>query len=93
MSVTAASLKIRFPEFVDAEDALVTASITDAALMVDSSFYGAKADMAITWLAAHYVAVNPMGELARLVKDDGTTTYLLGFNQVQKSIGAGCRVI
>ena len=96
MSVTAVSLVARFPEFTQAYTSypdLVTGSIADATLMVDSDQYGDKADMAITYLAAHMIATNPLGEMARIDKKGESTTYLTLFNSVKRSIGAGCRVI
>lgn len=71
----------------------MAACITDAELMIDRAYYGAKADMAVTYLAAHLIAINPLGEMARLDKRGEKTTYLLKFEMVKKSLGAGCRVI
>lgn len=91
--VTRDTLITRFPEFTDTPDTLVTASIADAELMVDRTYFGAKADMAVTYYAAHLVAINPLGEMARLDKHSDKTTYLVAFERVKRSLGAGCRVI
>lgn len=96
MAVDATSLLARFPEFTAANTSypnLVSGAITDATALVDATEYGDKADMAITYLAAHFIAINPLGELARLDKRGEKTTYLLMFERVKKSIGFGCRVI
>jgi hypothetical protein len=62
--------------------------------MVDSTFYGTKADHAIHALAAHFIAISPLdGELGRLDKKSDKTVYLLQFEQIKRSIAAGCRVI
>lgn len=93
MAVDRTSLITRFPEFTAATEALVTACIADAELMVDRAYYGNKADMAVTWYAAHLIAINPLGEMARLDKKSDKTIYLIGFNNIKRSLGAGCRVI
>ena len=93
MAVDRTSLITRFPEFTNATEALVTACIAEAELMVDRSYYGEKADMAVTHLAAHLVAINPLGEMARLDKKGDKTIYLISFEKIKRSLGAGCRVI
>ena len=98
MAVTLTTFRARYPEFDPstpdaALDALIQACINDAEEMVDRSLYGTKADMAVKAYAAHLVATNPLGEYARLVSDDGRTTYLTHYESARKTVGAGCRVI
>lgn len=93
MAVDRASLIVRFPEFTSTPSALVTACIAEAELLVDRAYYGTKADMAVTHFAAHLVAINPLGEMARLDKKGEKTTYLLSFQRIMRSTGAGFRVI
>lgn len=93
MSVTRASFIERFPEFTETPSTLVDASLADAALMVDADYFGSKADMAIRYYAAHLIAINPLGEMARLDKHGEKTTYLTEFEKVKRSLGAGFRVI
>lgn len=94
MAVTEATLKARFPEFVPATTALVEACIADAELMVDRTFYGDRADMAVTYLAAHLIATNPLGEYSRLrATQDGSTVYSKQYEKIMYMTAAGCRVI
>lgn len=93
MSVTRATLIARFPEFASTPEALVTSSIADAELMIDRPYFGSKADVAVTLYASHLIAINPLGEMARLDKKGEETTYLIAFERVKRSIGVGCRVI
>ena len=94
MAVTLGELVGRFPEFAPAAPSLIDGSLADAALMVDSAYYGKKADMAIMYYAAHLIATNPLGEMARLDKGKSeATTYLKQFERIKRSIGTGCRVI
>jgi hypothetical protein len=93
MAVYAAELRTRYPEFNNAPDALVQQCIDDATLMVDAAVFGAKTDIAIKALAAHYIAINPLGEMARLDKQGKETTYWLQYQGIRKSVAAGFRVI
>jgi len=96
MAVDATSLTTRYPELAaavtDYPD-MVDGCIAQAQAMVDSDWYGSKADHAIHALAAHFVAINPLGELARIDKKGEKTVYWIQYEQIRKSIGAGCRVI
>lgn len=93
MAVTVSSLQTRYPEFANVPSATVQAAIDDAALMIDSAFWGNKSDMGITALAAHYIAINPLGEFARLDKKREKTVYWMQYQQIMYSLGAGCRTI
>jgi hypothetical protein len=93
VAVTVNQFIVRFAEFCDADKDLVQACIDDAELMIDRSWYGDKADMAVRYKAAHLLAINPLGEMARLEKDKHSTTYGKIFSKIKGSIGAGCRVI
>lgn len=94
MAVTESTLKARFPEFDNATTAHVEAAIADAELMVDRAYFGNKADMAVTYYAAHIIASNPKARLMRNEKGKApTTAYLALYERVKMSIGAGFRVI
>jgi hypothetical protein len=72
---------------------LVQPSNTDAELMVDRCVYGAKADAAVKAYAAHLIAINPLGEFARLDKKGEKTIYLLQYERFKRAVGSGFRVI
>jgi hypothetical protein len=93
MAVTVTQLKIRFPEFLNAEATLVQSCLNEAALMVDAEVFGLKTDTAITYLAAHLLAVNPLAEMAKLEQDDGQTTYSTVFDRIKRSVAGGARVV
>lgn len=97
MAVDATSLVARFPEFAPAVTSypdMVDACIADAELMIDRVVWGTKADMGVTYYAAHLIAINPIGEFARLDKRGEKTTYLLMYEATKKTLAlAGCRVI
>lgn len=94
MAVTESTLKARFPEFEAAATAMVEACIAEAELLVDREIFGNRGDMAVQYLAAHFIASNPKGRLVRLKKNQGPKTqYLMLYDRVKRSIGAGFRVI
>lgn len=96
MSVDASTLIARYPEFTATVSELpdmVDACIAQAEVLVDVSYYGPKADYAIMALAAHFIAINPLGEMARLDKRSDRTVYLIQYEQLKKGVPVGCRVI
>lgn len=94
MAVTLTSFRTRYPEFEQAPDTLVQACIDDAEAIIDRNFFGTtKADIAVKAYAAHLIAINPLGEYARLDKKGEKTTYLLQYEKVTRTVPAGCRTI
>lgn len=66
MAVTPTTFKTRYPEFETEDDARVQIFIDDATLLSSSSFWGALYDLAVTYLAAHYLSIARKSE-----EDDG----------------------
>jgi hypothetical protein len=92
MAVTLASFKAAFPEFVDAGDPLLQSKLDEAVLQIDASVWGAKADLGVSYLAAHLLALAPSGKAARLNAWDDRTTYGEQFIRMQRSVCSGFRV-
>lgn len=60
MSVVAADVTSRAKEFAALDEAEITRAISDAALQVNTTVWGSKADLATICLAAHFLTVwNP----------------------------------
>lgn len=75
MTVSVASFKIGYPEFVSAGDALIAAKLEDAELQTSDS-YGDQRDVAVALLTADLLATSPWGRDARMLPDDQrTSTY------------------
>lgn len=53
MTVTPASFKIRFPEFISQTDARIQLFLDDAVLMHNVSYWGDKLDLGISYYTAH----------------------------------------
>src|SRR5215472_18494659 len=58
--ITAASVKMRFPAFVSADDSQVEFAIEEAQRMVDSTWLPEDQPLAMLYLTAHYLAVDAM---------------------------------
>jgi hypothetical protein len=54
---TAASIKLKFPEFSSQPDATIEFAIEEAGLMVDNGWDDAEGTLALMYLAAHYLMV------------------------------------
>jgi hypothetical protein len=96
MAVDATSLTVRYPELAPAVTAapdMVDACIAQAEILIDRTVYGSKADAAVHALAAHFVAINPLGELGRLNKRNDDTVYLMQYRQLRRSLGYSISVI
>lgn len=74
MAVDLNSFKANRPEFANAGDALITATLAQVELRVSDS-WGDRRDEVVELEAAHALASSPFGRNARLTAKDGTTTY------------------
>lgn len=96
MAITVEAFRTRFPEFAGAPNGLIEGALADAELAVDRVLFRDRADAAVRFYAAHLVANNPLGELARLEKKgkdgDGRTTYLDEFDRLKRIVVSGFRV-
>jgi hypothetical protein len=93
---TAAELVARYPEFAPAVSAypdMVDACLAEASECVDAAFFAGKTSHAVLALAAHLIAINPLGELARIDKRTDTTVYSIQFERLKRTCGAGFRVL
>jgi hypothetical protein len=84
----------RYPEFKATSTTLISATLNDAALMIDACVWGALAGQGHGYLTAHRLALSPFGQQARMVAKDGkTTSYWLHYIELVKIVGSGFRVL
>ncbi len=87
------NFRIRFPEFVNASNALIQATLDEAALELDSVVFDTKYDAAHGLLAAHKLALSPYGQGARLAaytkKGIVTSTYQHHFELLVMQVQGG----
>lgn len=84
---------VRYGEFSTAGSDLIEAALTDAATELDTSIYRDKYDVAHGLLAAHKLAISPYGRSARLVNEDGTTTYEKELTRIRREVAPRFMVI
>jgi hypothetical protein len=75
MALNLATFRARFPEFADADDALVQEKLDEAARRTPAGEWTTVENDAHAYLAAHLLALSPFGRDARLSEKDGSSTY------------------
>lgn len=75
MAHTATTFKARWSEFAPIDDATVTAALAEATESCNATDFAERFDEAVGLLAAHKLAISPMGQQARLESKEGDTTY------------------
>jgi hypothetical protein len=70
-----ATFRVQYPEFKTALDPFVQAFLDAAAREINPTELGEAYDNAHGLLAAHKLAISPFGKQARMVNEDGSTTY------------------
>lgn len=90
--LTVLEFRARFPEFEVLLDPQVQKALDIAANNVDPTVYGDRAQDAAYYYAADTLALSPFGQQARLVSANGTTTYRVQFERMQKAACFGFRI-
>lgn len=90
---TLSSFLVSFPEFSDGgapQMALAQAKLDEAALQIDPAVWGVRTNLGHGYLTAHLLAMSPMGNTAKLIKND-TTTYEIHYLRLVRIVTAGLR--
>lgn len=93
MPVSPEQLRSVFPEFKRASEAMVLEMIAQAERSVDTGVFGDRTDDAVLWKAAHLLALSPFGRAAKLIEQDGGTTYGSNYASIVLECAGGFRVI
>ena len=93
MAVSVGQFLVDYPEFEGIPQKMITAKIAMATLQVNSSVWGSKATDAIKVLAAHFLALSPLGEQSKLKHENRGTIYGDTFNMMKRQVTSGFRVI
>lgn len=93
-----ATFGVRYPEFATAiaeREALVQAKLDEAALEIDSTVWGARAEFGHGHLAAHLLAMSsPFAQSAGLRTADGKTSiYWAPYENAQRIVGTAFRAV
>lgn len=93
MTVSVRQFVRKFPVFKDAAPTLIQSKLDDAAGQIFAPTWGDKADQGQAYLAAHLLAIDPMGEDMRLSKDSDKTVYFMNYKRLVRQVAFGFRVI
>lgn len=94
MSLSPLKFRARFPEFANLPDATIQDAIDRGAAQADATVFGTLVDEATGYLAAHFLALSPFGQQARLTAVDGKTTYMTHYMRLQvMKTGGWARVV
>jgi hypothetical protein len=87
MTISVARFKQAFPEFKDTDYDLCSQKLTQATDMVRTDIAGNKAELLVMLQAAHYIAMSPAGEFARL--ESGETMYARELKTLTRMVTMG----
>lgn len=92
MSATRRDFVEQFPEFEEVDGRLLDRTLAAALLEIDADVWDTLADQGQMYLAAHKLALSPMGNAAKMVAGDGqTTTYLTHYFSLVRKVACGIR--
>ena len=83
----------RFPEFANTEPSLIEMALAEAQSEINSKHFGDLFDLVVQYLAAHKLAISPMGEPCRLEASQEKTTYQIEYERLCKAAYLGAQVI
>lgn len=85
----------RFPEFDEKgiKITLIEMAIAEAQREMNKNFWGELFEQASHFLAAHKLAISPMGEACRLDSSSEKTIYQIEYERLCKSAFIGAQVI
>jgi hypothetical protein len=85
--------RARFPEFNQAPDSLVQATLDGCSVEFAPTIWGNKLDEGHGYLTAHKLSLSPFGQQARLAEGKrGETTYFLEYQRLVRTVAHGFRV-
>jgi len=93
VAVSVREFRVEFPEFEETDQAIVQSRINMATRQVNSTVYGGKTNDAIKLLTAHLIAMSPLGEQAKLKKENRGTIYGDQYEEIRGQVAHGLRVI
>lgn len=86
-----AAFLLVFAEFKSATNTEIDAQLARAARYIGEA-YGDSANDAHGFLTAHFMALSPFGQNARLVSKNGTTLYWASYEELRAAATCGIRV-
>lgn len=93
MAVTVLQFKAEFPEFDNTENAVIQSRLSMASRQINATVWGAKTNDGIKMLAAHLIALAPLGEQAKLRHENRGTIYGDQYEALKAQVAYGFRVV
>jgi len=93
VALDAETFKIQYPEFAQADDAVVEAAIDYATLRTPASVWGDNQNAGIGLRAAKKLALSPFARNMGLVAKDGSTVYDEELDELVQVVAVGGLVI
>jgi hypothetical protein len=77
---------VDFPEFANISQVYIEVKLAEAEAMLDELAFGeavgnALYNIAVGYKAAHLLALSPYGQQLQLTSDDGSSVYMVAFEQ------------
>lgn len=91
--ISLADFRAAYPEFARVADPLVQVALDKAEKRTSAEVFGDQTDEAHGLLAAHLLAISPMGRESRLQKESRVTTYLTERTWLEHITGCGWGVL
>lgn len=92
MAITARQFRAQFPEFRTTPQAVIERGLSDALVQMNAAEWGDRLDAGQKYLAADLIASGPLGEKARLKKDNQQTVYRRKYMDLMRASIGGFRV-
>jgi hypothetical protein len=93
VALTVDAFVLAFPEFSEVDAPYLQSKIDEAGRQIDPNTWGVRADDGQAYLAAHLLALSPLGNAAKLVAKDGSTTYEKHYKRILTLAAGGFRSI
>ena len=90
MAVTLAQFRNAYSEFRKSDDGDVSAKLMLAELEVNRAVWGPRADAGVMLVCAHFLAMAPAGQNAKLKPpQDGETMYFKQYKRTRRAVTSG----
>lgn len=93
MAVTVSSFKVQYPEFANADTALLQATLDDAVKLCPAVPWGDKQDMGVMRQTAALLARSPFARGMELQMVNDRTVYEIDLERLRRIVCVGVRVI
>lgn len=91
MAVSVSQFKAEFPEFANADTALVQAKLDHSYARLNAEVWGDYLDLGAKYLTAKLLALSPFARSLQLVSKAGKTIYDDEYLTLKRSVASGYR--